>query len=107
LNASFKFLDSKKLGLDVSIIPSQYIEDIAPISNNAGAGNSLIGMALQWNPTLPLKIGDSIVNVGGNSIFNPLGVSHAINDQSKVTTILGSISPTFKIADGIEYKFLL
>lgn len=106
LNASFKFLESKRLGLDINIIPSQYIEDIAPISNNAGAGNSLIGMALQWNPTLPLKIGDSIVNVGGNSIFNPLGVSNAINDKSKVTTVLASIAPSFKLADGLEYKFL-
>jgi len=107
LNASFKFLDSKKLGLDINILPSQYIEDIAPISNNAGAGNSLIGMALQWNPTLPLKIGDSIVNVGGNSIFNPLGVSNAISDRSVVTSILASIAPSFKITDWLEYKFLV
>lgn len=106
LNANFKFLESKKLGLDVNIIPSQYIEDIAPISNDAGAGNSLIGMALTWNPTRPLKIGDSIVNVGGNSIFNPLGVSEAINDKSKVTTVLASISPYYKITDWLEYKIL-
>lgn len=71
LNANFKFLESKKLGLDVNILPSQYTEQIAPISNDAGASNSLIGMALSWNPTQPLKIGDSVVNVGGNSIFNP------------------------------------
>ena len=107
LNASFKFLDSKRIGLDINILPSQYIEDIAPISNNAGAGNSLIGMALQWNPTLPLKIGDSIVNVGGNSIFNPLGVSNAINDQSKVTTVLASISPYVKLTSWLEYKFIV
>jgi iron complex outermembrane receptor protein len=106
LNANFKFLPNKKLGLDVNIIPSQYIEDIAPISNDAGAGNSLIGMALQWNPTLPLKVGDSIVNVGGNSIFNPLGVSQAINDQSKVTTVLASIAPSYKFTNWLEYKFL-
>ena len=35
-SANLKFLESKKLGLDIiTIIPSQYIEDIAPISNNA------------------------------------------------------------------------
>lgn len=106
LNANFKFLDSKKLGLDVNIIPSSYIEDIAPISNNAGAGNSLIGMALTWNPTKPLKIGDSIVNIGGNSVFNPLGVSEAINDKSKVTTVLASISPSYQLTDWLTYKFL-
>lgn len=105
-NANFKFLPNKKLGLDVNIVPSQYTEDIAPISNDAGAGNSLIGMALQWNPTLPLKVGDSVVNVGGNSIFNPLGVSNAINDRSKVTRVLASVAPSYKITNWLEYKLL-
>lgn len=106
LNANFKFLESKKLGLDVNILPSQYTEQIAPISNDAGAGNSLIGMALQWNPTQPLKIGDSVVNVGGNSIFNPLGVSNAMNDKAKVTTVLASISPYYKFNSWLEYKMI-
>jgi TonB-linked SusC/RagA family outer membrane protein len=106
LNANFKFLNSKKLGLDLNIIPSQYIEDIAPITNDAGAAGSLIGQALQWNPTLHLKVGDSLVNVGGTSIYNPLGVSEAINDRSKVTTILASLSPYYKFTDWLEYRFL-
>jgi TonB-linked SusC/RagA family outer membrane protein len=106
LNANFKFLESKKLGLDFNIIPSHYVENIAPISNNAGAGNNLIGMALTWNPTQPLRIGDSLVNVGGNSIFNPLNVSEAINDRSKVTTVLASIAPYFKLTKWLEYKLL-
>jgi len=104
LNANFKFLESKKLGLDVNILPSQYTEQIAPISNDAGASNSLIGMALSWNPTQPLKIGDSVVNVGGNSIFNPLGVSNAMNDKATVTTVLASVSPYYKFNSWLEYK---
>ncbi len=104
LSANFKFLESKKLGLDFNVIPSQSIENIAPISNNAGAGNNIIGMALAWNPTQPLKIGDSVVNVGGNSIFNPLNVSNAINDRSKVTTVLASIAPSYKFNNWLEYK---
>jgi TonB-dependent starch-binding outer membrane protein SusC len=106
LTANFKFLESKKLGLDINVIPSHYIEDIAPISNNAGAGNNIIGMALTWNPTQPLKIGDSLVNVGGNSIFNPLNVSDAINDKAKVTTVLASIAPYYKLTSWLEYKLL-
>jgi TonB-linked SusC/RagA family outer membrane protein len=106
LNANFKFLESKKLGLDVNILPSQYTEQIAPIANDAGAGNSLIGMALSWNPTQPLKIGDSVVNVGGNSIFNPLGVSNAMNDKATVTTVLASIAPYYKFNSWLEYKMV-
>lgn len=105
-SANLKFLESKKLGMDINIIPSHYIENIAPISNDAGAGGSLIGMALQWNPTQALKVGDSIVNVGGNSVFNPLGISEAVNDRSKVTTILASIAPYYKLTSWLEYKFL-
>ncbi len=104
-NGSYTFLKSKRLGIDFNILPSQYIQDIAPITANAGAGNNLIGMALSWNPTQPLKVGDSIVNIGGNSVFNPLGVSEAINNTSKVTTVLASISPSFKFTDWLTYKF--
>jgi TonB-dependent starch-binding outer membrane protein SusC len=111
LNAQYKFLESKKLGLDINIIPSQYTEDIAPISNDAGAEGSLIGMALQWNPTLPLVVKrangtDSAVNVGGTSIINPVGMSQAYNDESKVTTVLASISPYYKFNSWLEYRFL-
>ena len=111
LGGQFKFLESKKLGLDLSILPSQFIEEIAPISNNAGAEGSMIGQALQWNPTQPLRVkrtngADSIVNVGGTSIINPVGISEAYNDQAKVTTILGSISPYFKFTSWLEYRML-
>ncbi|MEI9806401.1 MAG: SusC/RagA family TonB-linked outer membrane protein [Bacteroidota bacterium] len=110
-SGQFKFLESKKLGLDLTILPSQYTEDIAPISNDAGAEGSLIGQALQWNPTLPLVVKrsngtDSLVNVGGTSIINPLGLSAAYNDQAKVTTILASISPYYKFNSWLEYRFL-
>src|SRR5205814_8279918 len=36
-NANLKFLQSKRLGLDINIIPSQYTENIASIANDAGA----------------------------------------------------------------------
>jgi TonB-dependent starch-binding outer membrane protein SusC len=111
LNGQFRFLENKNLGLDVSLLPSHQTEDITPISNNAGAEGSMIGQALQWNPTLPLVVkrangSDSIVNVGGTSIINPLGLSEAYNDQAKINTILASISPYFKFTSWLEYRFL-
>lgn len=112
LSANFKFLDSKKLGLDINIIPSQYTEEIAPISNNAGSRGSLIGNALQWNPTKLLTLrnaantADSFNVVRGGDLINPLAVSEAITDRSKVTTILASISPYYKFSKSLEYRFL-
>ena len=106
LSANFKFLPSKKLGLDFNVISSQYTENIAPISNDAGANGSLIGLALSWNPTAPLKVGDSLTVNRASTIINPLALSEAYHDNSKVTNILGSISPYFKIIDGLEYRML-
>lgn len=111
LNANFKFLDSKKLGVDINIIPSQYTEHIAPISNNAGSRGSLIGNALQWNPTEKLLIpragkSDSLNIVRGGDLINPLALQEAYNDKSTVTTILANISPYFKFTKELEYRFL-
>ncbi|WP_315819643.1 hypothetical protein [Paraflavitalea speifideaquila] len=52
----FKFLQNKSLGIDYNLIASQTIEEIAPVSTDAGFTGSIIGQALQWNPTMPLMI---------------------------------------------------
>ncbi len=111
ISGNFKFLESKKLGLDINITPSQYMEEVAPISNDAGSRGSLIGNALQWNPTENLIIKkangqDSLNVVVGGDLLNPLAVSEAITDRSRITTILASISPYFKITRDLEYRFL-
>ncbi len=107
ISANFKFLQSKKFGLDINIIPSQYKEEIAPISNDAGSRGSLIGNALQWNPTESLRKADGSLNVvPGGDLINPLALQEAITDKSRVTTILASISPYYKIIKDLEYRFL-
>nr|WP_276904861.1 TonB-dependent receptor plug domain-containing protein [Pedobacter kyonggii] len=50
-NGNFKFLESKKLGLDINMISNQYLESVAPITTDAGFTGSLISQALSWNPT--------------------------------------------------------
>jgi iron complex outermembrane receptor protein len=107
ISANFKLLQSKKLGVDINVMPSQYREEIAPISNDAGSRGSLIGNALQWNPTQSLRKADGSldINVGGD-LLNPLAVQEAITDKARVTTILASISPYYKITKDLEYRFL-
>lgn len=112
LSGNFKFLEKKNLGIDVNIIPSQYLEDIAPITNNAGSRGSLIGNALQWNPTEKLIVrnstntADSFNVVRGGDLINPVALQNAVTDKSKVTTVLASISPYFKFTKALEYRFL-
>jgi TonB-linked SusC/RagA family outer membrane protein len=65
-NASFstnlKFLESKRLGLDVNVIATQTRSQLAPITNNGDFRGSLIGQALQWNPT------DSLYGANGQPV---------------------------------------
>ena len=105
ISTNFKFLESKKLGIDINIIPSQFTEEIAPITNDAGNRGSLIGNALQWNPTENLKgvkNGVDTFNVVRGDLINPLALQEAYGDKAKVTTILASISPYYKITKELE-----
>jgi TonB-linked SusC/RagA family outer membrane protein len=105
--ASFKFLDSKKLGIDFSVIPSQYTQHLVPIVNDAGANGNLIANALQWNPTEALwKANDSLNIKYGTNVLNPVAMSEAYDDVSRVTTVLASVSPYFKFTNWLEYRML-
>jgi TonB-dependent starch-binding outer membrane protein SusC len=108
ISGQFKFLESKRLGLDFNLIAAQNAEQIAPISNDAGFEGSLIGQALQWNPTHPLRNPDGTIWVKtplGNTTINPLAMLEAYDDRSRITEILASIAPSFKILNELEYKF--
>lgn len=110
LNTSFKFLESKKLGLDINILTTQTNENIAPISAFVGFTGNIISQALQWNPTHPLiKPGTDSVWIHhnlGNTTINPLASLRYFEDKAKVTTIIASVSPSYKITNDLEYKFL-
>lgn len=108
INGAYKFLESKKLGIDFNLLASHNTENIAPISNDAGFTGSLINQALQWNPTRPLrKAGtDSLDIEYGSTTINPLAMSEAYDDVSNITSVLASIAPSYKFTDWLEYKIL-
>jgi iron complex outermembrane receptor protein len=106
---NYKFLESKKLGLDVSLFTAQAKENVAPISNNAGFQGSLIGNALQWNPTHPLRKTDGslyVIPQFGNTSINPLALLDAYDDNVTTTEALASISPSYKFNDNFEARVL-
>jgi iron complex outermembrane receptor protein len=108
LNTSFKFLESKKLGLDINVLVTQTKEKIAPVSSYVGFTGNVISQALQWNPTFQLTNADgtpSLYPVGGTTI-NPLASLQYYKDRAHVNTILASISPSYKFTNDLEYRFL-
>ena len=107
LSTNFQFLESKKLGVDVNISASQFQEQLPPVTTDAGFRGSLIGQALQWNPTQPLRNPDGSLYVVAGDVVNPLAASEYFNDNTRVTTILASASPYFKFTDWLQFRTLI
>jgi TonB-linked SusC/RagA family outer membrane protein len=109
LTSSFKFTESKKLGLDFNFLYANTTTNAAPISNDAGFQGSLIGTALQWNPTHPLrKPNDSIWvnnNLGATTV-NPLALLAAYEDKTVLNNVIASISPSYKLMRNMEIRML-
>lgn len=114
--STFKFLPEDRLKLDLSLIASNTIENGAPITEDSDVYGSLIGNAIEWNPTVPFRNsqGDFVqrnYQEGGNDVAglptNPLALIEFYNDESNITNILGSFGATFEILEGLEYKFLI
>jgi len=107
LATNLQFLESKKLGLDVNIATSQFREQLAPITTDAGYRGSLIGQALQWNPTQNLRNADGSLFIQAGDVVNPLAAQELYNDNSRVTTILASAAPYYKFTDWLQYRALV
>jgi TonB-linked SusC/RagA family outer membrane protein len=107
LSTNLQFLESKKLGLDVNIATSQFREQLAPITTDAGYRGSLIGQALQWNPTQNLRNADGSLFIQAGDVVNPLAAQELYNDNSRVTTILASAAPYYKFTDWLQYRALV
>lgn len=107
LSTNLQFLESKKLGVDVNIATSQFREELANITTDAGFRGSLIGQALQWNPTQSLRNPDGSLFIQAGDVVNPLAAQELYNDDSRVNTILASIAPSYKFTSWLEYRLLL
>lgn len=106
---NFKFLDNKRLGLDVMLNTAQINESVVPITNDAGFEGNLIGQALQWNPTHALKKPDGTYWIQpqfGASSINPLWFLEMYDDQVRSSFILASVSPSYKFTNDLEYRML-
>ena len=102
--SNLKLLTNKKLGLDLRLISSQYIQDGAFL---IGGNDGIIQTALTWNPTDSLRNADGSIKITPGFAVNPLALSKFASDNLKVTTVLGSISPYYEFTDWLQYKLLV
>lgn len=106
---NFKLLENNKLSLDINFNTSLIDEEVVPITNNAGFQGSLIGQALQWNPTHPFKKTNGTFWIEpqfGATSVNPLWMLEMYDDNVNTSQIWGYIAPTYKFSNELEYKFL-
>ncbi len=108
--SNFKFLESKKLALDINILVTQTDENVIFNNSFVGFTGNVIAQALQWNPThLLIKPGTDSAWIDpavGSTTVNPLAQLRYFKDKQKVNTIIASISPSYKITNDLEYKLI-
>lgn len=108
VRGNFKFLESKKLGIDLGLYAAQERDRGVPISTDPGFQGNLIAAALQWNPTAKLYNDDGtpvVIPPFGNTTVNPVALLDAYKDVATGVNTLMSIAPYYKLTDNLTYKF--
>ena len=102
----FKFFDNRRLGLDFNLITSHTRDNGTAITTNAGFRGSLIGNALQWNPTHPLydEDGIPIQTPQFGDFLNPVALLAGYDDVSNTVDVIASISPSYQLTDDLTYR---
>lgn len=105
--ANFNQQLGSKLKLDVATSYSNVKNAYAAITNNAGYQGSLIGAAISFNPTFPVKNADGsyFYNQDGNR--NPVEILNYYKDNDVINRMLTNLSLTYNIAKGLNYKLTL
>jgi TonB-linked SusC/RagA family outer membrane protein len=112
INAAQTFFN-ERLKFDLQSTYSNVKDRFAPITNNAGFNGSLIGAAIQTNPTIPVfdKAG-RYFNLNGyengfpksNTFRNPVSLLDQIDDTDNINRFLNNLTVTVKLFGDISYK---
>ncbi|MBD1394867.1 SusC/RagA family TonB-linked outer membrane protein [Mucilaginibacter glaciei] len=113
INASQTFFKDV-VRFDLQSSYSNVKDQFAPITNNAGFNGSLVGAAIQLNPTIPVfdaqgryfdingYNSDGFPN--GNGFRNPVSLLNQIDDRDNINRYLNNLSLTIKLFEGLSYK---
>ncbi len=104
LNVTQEFFNHK-LKVNASLLTSLIKDQYAPISRSAGFEGSLMGAALTWNPTREFRDADGSWDQFSLSDTNPLALLEYTDDDATTGRLLGNMSATYTIIEGLDYKF--
>jgi len=94
-----------KLKLEANMTYSNTENQYAPISNNAGFAGSLLGAALQFNPTAPIFNPDGSYFQPGDQ-RNPAQMLAYFDDRDFLTRYLINLSASYQITSDLSYKIV-
>jgi len=106
INGNFTLLNNDRLKIDYNLIAARTDEDAPSVTTDAGFRGSLIGNALQWNPTAALynDDGSPVIDPPFGDFVNPVALIDAFSDEVETTDLIASIAPSYEILDGLTYK---
>lgn len=99
-------LFNDKLKLEANITYSNTKNQYAPLSNNAGYQGSLLGAALQLNPTNPVYNKDGSFFQPGDQ-RNPVQMLAYFDDRDVNNRFLTNLSATYQITPSLSYRAVL
>lgn len=99
-------LFNDKLKLEANLTYSNTKNQYAPLSNNAGYQGSLLGAALQLNPTNPVYNSDGSFYQPGDQ-RNPVQMLAYFDDRDFVNRFLTNLSATYQITPSLSYRAVL
>ncbi|WP_067151588.1 SusC/RagA family TonB-linked outer membrane protein [Pseudotamlana agarivorans] len=106
LNAEESFFDDKRLKVKVNLTASQINETGVPNGADAGSDGQLIIHALMANPTQPVfDENGEYTNFNLNQNYNPMYLLDIYDDHTSTLRVLGNVEASFRIIDGLNYKF--
>jgi iron complex outermembrane receptor protein len=114
LNGHTSAIDGK-INLDANLTASRVNNRYLAMENGGGfTGGVFTNMAI-YNPTLPVRVVDSLTNqqkfyemgAGSQSVRNPVALAEQIQDQAPENRVLGNVTGTLLILDGLTAQTTL
>lgn len=104
LNSSHSFFDSR-LSIDANISYSHLEDSRLAIGETGGYEGDLLIQAIRLNPTMPVYNDDgTYYDPEGPSNRNPMAMINLTDDQTRTNRMLGQVSASLKLTEGLNYK---